>query len=99
MAFEIKINTGEAGEVWLRGCSDGTVEMCKWETLKPLKDQDPNEVREGLVPFKYYADISQAMNKVMRMRIGSANATTLTELISEVRNIRKDLQKELAPLT
>jgi hypothetical protein len=95
MGFEIKLNTGDVGEVWLRGCGDGTVEMCKWETLKPLKDQDKSIVREGLVPFKYYASIEQAMEKVIRMRVGSSQAATLKELVQTIKAIRSDLHKEL----
>lgn len=96
MLFQIEISTGEEGKVTLRGCADGTVEFCKWQDST---DKDTKEVTTSLVPYKYYADVSQAMNKIMRMRIGSTNVTTLKELVLEIKNIREDLKKEMGLLT
>lgn len=100
MGFTIDVKTGEEGIVTLRGCSDGTTEFCKWSDVKE-KDKETGEITitSQLVAYKYFASIEQAFNKIARMRIGSSNATTLNELATEIKNIRKDIQKELGVLT
>lgn len=82
-----------AGPVTLRGCSDGTVEMCAW---KEEKDKDTGEMVSRLVPFKWFANISQAFDRVARMRVASANAATLKELVAEIKKIREDIKHELS---
>lgn len=98
MGFAIKMNTGEAGEVWLRGCEDGCVEMCRMETIAANVKKGTAE-REALVPFKYYANIEQAINKIISMRIASSKATTLKALLDDIKAIRAGINKELGATT
>lgn len=95
MGFTIEVKTGEEGIITLRGCSDGTVEFCKW---KDEKNKDTGEVIPLLVAYKYYASIEQAFAKIARMRIGSADATSLAELTEAIRVIRKDIKQEMGVL-
>lgn len=92
MGFEIELKTGEAGNVILRGCGDGTVEMCRWQDTKDPKTKQPVTI---LVPFKYYASIEQAFERVAKMRIGSSTASDIKELIHAIRGIRSDIKKEM----
>jgi len=93
--FQIEVKTGEEGIITLRGTSDGTVEFCKWIDDK---DKDTGVVTPRLTAYKYYADISQAFNKIARMRIGSSNATSLAELMEAIKQIRLDIKKEMGTL-
>ncbi len=88
----MEVKTGDAGVVTLRGCSDGTVEFCKWVDVK---DPLTKEVKPALVPYKFYASIEQAFERVSRMRVASAAATDLKELIHAIRGIRADIKKEM----
>lgn len=99
MGFTIKVKTGEEGDVVLRGCSDGTVEFCAWHDVKE-KDKETGEItiKPQLVAYKYYASVEQAFNKIARMRIGSATATSLQELTEAIRDIRKDIKREMGVL-
>jgi len=93
--FQIEVNTGEEGIIVLRGTSDGTVEFCKWINDK---DKDTGDITPRLIAYKYYADISQAFNKIARMRIGSSTATSIAELVGAIKQIRLDIQKEMGIL-
>ena len=97
--FQIEIKTGEAGTVTMRGCSDGTVELCMWKEKKE-KDKDTGEitVTPYLEPYAFYASVEQAFNKIARMRIASSNATSLQELAEAIRTIRKDIKQEMGVL-
>ena len=91
MGFQIECKTGEMGPVTLRGCSDGTVEMCAWRDVK----QSDGSHLPILTPIKYYASIEQAFDRIARMRIASAEATTLAELVKEIKRIRVDIKEEM----
>jgi len=95
MAFQIEIKTGDAGPVTLRGCSDGTVEFCKW-----VDQKDPNsgEVIAVLVAYKWYANIVQAFDRIARMRIASAQVNDLKELVQAIKTIREDIKREMGVL-
>lgn len=92
MGFEIEVKTGEMGPVTLRGCEDGTVEMC---TLREQKNRQTGEPEMALVAFKYYASIEQAFDRVARMRVASTIATDLKQLTEAIRAIRLDIKREL----
>lgn len=94
MGFEIEVKTGEMGPLWLRGCSDGCVEMCKKGIIK-TKDQPD---KEGLIAFKYYASVEQAFDRVFRMRLASSEAKTLKELIFNIKAIRAEIKQEMGML-
>jgi hypothetical protein len=97
--FQIDVKTGEEGIVTLKGCSDGTVEFCKWVERKD-KDKDTGEitVTPYLEPYKFYASVEQAFAKIARMRIGSSTATSLQELVEAIKQIRLDIKKEMGVL-
>lgn len=94
MGFEIEVDAGSEGKLWLRGCPDGTVELCKWGNIT-VKPGEPS--REGLCAFKYYANPSQAFDKVFRMKVASCDAKSLQELVTEIKKIRKELTELLLP--
>lgn len=92
MGFQIVVNTGDYGPVTLRGCDDGGVEMCD---LVNTKNPITKEVVPTLVATRWYADISQAFRRVTLMRIASADAKTLKELVKAIKVIHQDIQKEM----
>lgn len=99
MGFQIEVKTGDEGTIIMCGCPDGTVEFCKWID-QTRKDKVTGEsVRNTeLIAYKYYASVEQAFAKVARMRIGSANASTLKELLEAIKQIRQDIKKEMSVL-
>lgn len=92
MGFTIEVKTGDMGPLTLRGCADGTVEMCKWgeSTNSETKVKTP-----ALIAFKYYASIEQAFDRVFRMRVASSHAATLKELVADIKRIRVDIKEEM----
>jgi len=95
MAFQIEVKTGDAGPVILRGCSDGSVEFCKWVDKK---DKDSGKVSAELVAYKFYANVQQAFDRIARMRIASAQANDLKELVTAIKAIRLDILREMGAL-
>jgi hypothetical protein len=95
MGFAIEVKTGEQGTVTLRGCSDGTVEMCKWGDKK---DAGTGVATPTLIAFRFYASIEQAFDRVARMRVTSYDADTLKELVEGIRAIRSDIKREMGSL-
>jgi hypothetical protein len=97
--FQIEVSTGEEGKVTMRGCADGTVELCKL-VEKKIVNKETEEVTYSpeLIAYAYYASIEQAFNKIARMRIGSSNATSLVELTEAIKQIRLDIKQELGVL-
>ena len=92
--FVIEIKTGDAGPVTLRGCSDGTVEMCGWKEAK----QDDGTYKSSLIAFKWFASIEQAFNRVARMRVSSYDAKNIADLVKGVKAIREDINREMGVL-
>lgn len=96
MGFEIEVKTGDAGTVILRGCSDGTVEFCK---RGEITDPKTKEKREGLIAYEFYSNISQAFDRVARMRAASVPATNLKDLVGGIKAIREDIKNEMGVVT
>ena len=95
MAFQIEVQTGDAGPVILRGCDDGTVEFCKWgETKDPIT----KEAKPVLIAYKFYANIVQAFDRVARMRVASIAASDLKELVEGIKGVREDIKREMGIL-
>lgn len=92
MGFEIEVKTGTEETVILRGCDDGTVEFCK---RGEITDPKTKEKIPGLIAFKWFANISQAFDRVARMRIANSSAVTLNELVENIKLIREDIKKEM----
>lgn len=92
MGFQVEVKTGDAGPVVLRGCADGTVEFCRWaEVIDPkTKIKGPQ-----LVPYKWYASIEQAFERVFRMRVASYDAQNIKDLVAGIREIRAEIKKEM----
>lgn len=95
MGFEIEVKTGDGGPIVLRGCADGTVEFCK---RVDVKDPDTKEVKPGLQAYKFYANIEQAFNRIFSMRVASATASDIKELVAEIKAIREDIKREMGAL-
>ena len=91
MGFQIEVNTGEKGKVVLRGTPEGYVDM---GTMIDMKQKDGSIV-PTFVGFLFFADMAQAFNRVMAMRICSSDATTLADLCKEIKTLRYKLEKEM----
>lgn len=89
MGFLIEVSTGEDGKLWLRGQDDGNVEFCR---MVDLKDPKTGKMKPTPVPYKFYPTIDSALDKLFRMRVNSRNATTLQELLQNVREEREELR-------
>lgn len=97
--FQIEVKTSAEGTVIMRGCTDGTVELCKWmEKKEKNKDTEEITVTPYLESYAFYASPEQAFNKIARMRVGSCNATSLQELVEAIKQIRLDIKKEMGVL-
>jgi len=92
MGFQIEVKTGAEGKVVLRGCEDGTIEFCQW---RDVKNKDTGLVVPTLTPYKWYTSLEQAFERVFRMRVASADATTIKELVAAVKSIRKEIKEEM----
>jgi len=92
MGFEIEVKTGDGGPVVLRGCADGTVEFCK---RVEVKDTKTGGVSSGLQPYKFYANIEQAFNRIFSMRVASSTASDIKELVAAIKIIREDIKREM----
>lgn len=95
MGFQIEVKTGDAGAVIMRGCSDGTVEFCKWGEAT---DSVTKEKRPALIPYKFYANIEQAFNRVFSMRVASCEADNIKDLVTGIKAIRADIKAEMGAL-
>lgn len=93
MGFLIEgIKTRDAdGVINIRGCDDGTIEYVKWVTSVNSKTGEENA---NWSPYKFYASLEQALDKLFRMRVCNRDAKTLEELIRNVREEREALHEE-----
>lgn len=94
MAFEFKCKTREGdGEIIIRGTNDGQVEFCREvNVLDPETKKPTGEV--SLQPFKFFAAIEHAIDKLFRMRVCNRDANSLEELLSNVKEERELLHNE-----
>jgi len=56
---------------------EGSFELC-WPSR--TKDKDTGEYTDSWEPQKYYVSPAQALSKLLTMKIGNSDATTLKEL-------------------
>jgi hypothetical protein len=86
MGFLVKVQIRQGNDgVILRGNEDGSVDF--------VKEIDSEK---GLIysPYKYFATIESALDRVFRMRCNNRDAETLQELLANVREERELLKKE-----
>ena len=88
----IKTRDGD-GSVTIRGCEDGNIEFVKWVVSTNTRT---GEDTSGWAPYKYFASIEMALDKVFRMRVCNRDAKTLEELIVNVKEERASLHEEFA---
>lgn len=87
MPFLIKLKTRcEDQEVQLRGNENGSVDF--------VKEVEMNG-KPTLVPYKYYTSIVTAIDAVFRMRVNNREASTLEELLKNVKDEREFLKNEM----
>lgn len=91
MGFQIEVNTGEKGKVILRGTPEGYVDM---GTMVDTKQKDGSTF-PTFVGFLFFADMGQAINRVLAMRVCSSTTTTLEALHAEIKSLRAEIRKEL----
>ena len=87
---DIKTRDGE-GTVILKGNDDGTVEFCR---PSMQVDSKTGETVEVMVGYKFFALLDNALDRLFRMRVCNRDATTLQELLVNVKQERELLQKE-----
>jgi hypothetical protein len=92
----IKTRDGE-GIVNIRGCDDGCVEFVRISMTAEIVDKEKtgNEV-ELILPYKFYNSIESALDKLFRMRVCNRDATTLQELMQNVKEERELLTTEFS---
>lgn len=86
----IKTRDGE-GVINIRGCDDGSIEYVKW--IVSINGKTGEETASWN-PYKFYANVYQAIDKLFRMRICNRDAKTLEELLKNVKEERELLHKE-----
>ena len=96
MGFEIRMKTRDGdGEVILRGNNDGSVDFCR-EADGLDSEKNPIKVMQ---PFKFYSTLDMAINRLFKMRICNRDASTLQELLANVKEERELLAKEFEGIT
>lgn len=91
MPFLIKLKTRcEDQEVQLRGNEDGSVDFVKEVVMNG---------KPTLVPYKYHTSIITAIDAVFRMRVNNREASTLEELLKNVKDEREFLKNEMRGVT
>lgn len=92
MGFLVKVKTREEqNEIVIRGCEDGSVEFVREITSV---DKDTGEESIILAAYKFYSNIDLALDKLFRMRCCNRDASTLQELLVNVKEERELLRKE-----
>lgn len=87
MGFLIKLKTRcEDQEVMLRGNDDGSVDFVKTVEMSG---------KPTLVPYKYYTSILTAIDAIFRLRVNNREASTLEELLKNVKEEREFLNNEM----
>lgn len=88
MGFMIKLKTrDEDNEITLRGNDDGTVDFVKEvNTATGLQ----------LQPYKFFSSIESAVERIFKVRVNNREATTLEQLLKNVKEEREELRKEFA---
>lgn len=92
MGFQIRCKTrnGEQ-EVIMRGNDDGGVDFVR---EIELTDKDTGKTKINLASYKYFSNIGSALNRLFEMRIANRDASTLQELLANVKEERELMQKE-----
>jgi len=88
--MQIELTIGEKVVV-LRGNEDGTVDLCHWV---PIRNKE-GEMIDTPIPYKYFASIQSALQRVYEMRVCIRDATTLEKLLEHIKEEREWLRKEL----
>jgi hypothetical protein len=63
-------------------------ELCQ---IVQVKDEDTGETVDAWKPFKYFASLSQAMNRILDMKIRASDATSLSELAADLETARAEI--------
>ncbi|MBV5326523.1 MAG: hypothetical protein JZU65_02620 [Chlorobium sp.] len=84
--MEVIFNLKNDEEVLLRSDSMN-YELCR---AKNRTDDDGNVVT-GWEPFKFFASLPQALNRVMDMKVRSSDAKSLKELSTNLEIARKEI--------
>jgi len=66
-------------------------ELC-WQ--KNLKDKDTGIVAVGWTPEYFYAKPEQALQRLLNMKVGHSDASTLKELVAAIHEARTSLMSE-----
>lgn len=65
-------------------------ELCK---VVSRKDDESGDIVESWTPFKYFASLSQALNKIVDMKIRSSDAVNLKQLAAELESAREEIME------
>ena len=63
-------------------------ELCK---MKTVKDEVTGDTTDAWIPFKYFASLSAALNRLLDMKVRVSDAVTLRELAADVEAARKEI--------
>lgn len=63
-------------------------DLCK---LVQRKDRDTGELVQSWEPFKFFATLEQALNKIIDMKVRASEARTLAELKSAIEEARDEV--------
>lgn len=63
-------------------------ELCK---TRSRTDEKTGTVTEEWTPFKFFASLPQALNRVLDLKVRSSDATTLKDLAADLESARKEI--------
>lgn len=63
-------------------------EICR---IGRRKDEESGEMIEGWEPFKYFASLPQALNKLVDIKVRASDARSLKELANDVEAARAEI--------
>ena len=63
-------------------------ELCK---IRSRTDKKTGTVTEEWAPFKFFASLPQALNRVLDLKVRASDATTIKELATDLESARKEI--------
>jgi len=85
--LEIEIAVG--GKTVLLKGSEKAYELCE---QRNVKDKDSGVITKEWTPYAWFPSLSQAMTRLLEMKIRASEARSLTELIQLVKHAKDELQ-------
>ena len=68
-----------------------------WSIQKPRKRKENGKVITEWISFQWYISLEQAVNNLGELMVRTSDAQTLTDALTEVKNVTTTLSRALSP--